>query len=340
MVVIDVYGKIEKILISDKLKLYISNVPDDWKEEIIEDMVEEIRQQKVDIKNNVRRYGKSNDKKYTISYLRKIIKTNIEDYPTDDLDSIENCIECLVDNMVCIFFDYNYSDMPFFDWTTNCFDGRLCEEDYAEKVVYFINFVNDNISNSINLNIVYSSNSDLLVKSRILLNLSFRIRSGHNDWKSKDEYIINVQKMGARIDDILNTDNDYYKLDYIMNGIYQDNNYNQNHYLKSFSLLELALLKPSQETGEIDKLLVPFLDNIYGEDSEDVVILLRQMRNKIGHGDFKGFNNKSEIFAQKFMKDYQFDYTEYSRLNWILLHTCGLLDDLLREVLFYQLKNS
>ena len=101
-------------------------------------------------------------------------------------------------------------------------------------------------------------------------------------------------KMGNRIDSILKSENDYYKLDYIMNGIYSDNSYNQNHYLKTFTLLELVLLKPNQNTNEIDKLLIPYLDKKYGEVSSEVAKLLRQMRNKIGHGDFKGFNEKQK----------------------------------------------
>lgn len=59
LVIIDVYGKITKIKLSDKLKLYISNVSDDWKESIIEDMLQEIRQQKVDMADNLKRYGKT-----------------------------------------------------------------------------------------------------------------------------------------------------------------------------------------------------------------------------------------------------------------------------------------
>ena len=112
MVIIDVYGKITKIKLSDKLKLYISNVSDDWKESIIEDMLQEIRQQKVDMADN----------------LKEIVHANVEDYTKYNLDSIESCLQCLVDNMICLFFDYEYQDMPFFDWTSNCFDGRFCEE--------------------------------------------------------------------------------------------------------------------------------------------------------------------------------------------------------------------
>lgn len=34
MVIIDMFGKIEKTQVSEKLKLYISNIPEDWKEDI------------------------------------------------------------------------------------------------------------------------------------------------------------------------------------------------------------------------------------------------------------------------------------------------------------------
>ena len=134
MLVIDVYGKIAKTKISDKLKLYISNVPSDWKEGIVEDMMQEIRQQKVDIEDNLRRYGDSFQSEYTVASLKRIIETNIKQCPDHGLETIEKCLDYLADNMVCLFFDYDDEDMPFFDWTTNCFEGRFCEEDYAEKV--------------------------------------------------------------------------------------------------------------------------------------------------------------------------------------------------------------
>ena len=92
MVIIDVYGKIEKTKISDKLKLYISNIPTDWKESIIEDMMQEIRQQKVDMEDNLRRYGNSYQTEYTVAYLKRIIETNMNSYPDYSLESIENCL--------------------------------------------------------------------------------------------------------------------------------------------------------------------------------------------------------------------------------------------------------
>lgn len=340
MLVIDVYGKIAKTKISDKLKLYISNVPSDWKEELIEDMMQEIRQQKVDIEDNLRRHGDKFQSEYTVASLKRIIETNIKQCPDHGLETIEKCLDYLADNMVCLVFDYNYEDMPFFDWTTNCFDGRFCEEDYAEKIMYFSNFVNKGVQNGIHMNCIYTSNMNPLEHTQILRNLNFRVDSESNNWKSKDEYIIELQKMGKRIDDILNSENDYYKLDYIINGIYEDNSYNKNHFLKVFSLLELSLLASNQKTNEIDHLLIPYLEKNYGDDSVGVAKILRQIRNKIAHGDFKAVNDKAEEFAQKYMTNYTFDYSEYSRLNWIFLYTCCLLDDLLRAIIFNQLKGT
>jgi len=95
----------------------------------------------------------------------------------------------------------------------------------------------------------------------------------------------------------------------------------------------MLLLNKKQRTKEIDYYINPIIKRIYNEESEQATKLLRQMRNKVGHGDFIGFNKKAYDFANKYMKNFQFDYSEYSHLNWILLHTCCLLDDILKEVL-------
>lgn len=44
----------------------------------------------------------------------------------------ENWIDCILENMIFIEFDYEYSDI----WC------RLCEDDYSEKIVKLLNFMN------------------------------------------------------------------------------------------------------------------------------------------------------------------------------------------------------
>lgn len=340
LVIIDFCGKIPRTLVSNKLKMYIANIPEDWKEEIAGEILKEIRQQKFDILESIVNGTQSYEMEYSLSHLQNIIRFNINADISHEINSIEKCVQYLVDNMICLYFDYEDEDMPFFDWETNCFETRCCEEDYAEKIINFINFIHRDLPDEIHVNIIYSSNDVPFQKTRILFNLGFKMFSGRNYSKNINDSINKILDTGKKIDSFLKSETEYYKLDYLINGIYKDNSYNQNHYLKSFSLLELVLLKPYQQTNEVDKLLIPYLSDRYGEDSIAVVKLLRQMRNKIGHGDFKGFNSKAEFFAQQFMINFHFDYAEYSRLNWILLHTCCLLDDLLRAILFDQLTNT
>ena len=47
--------------------------------------------------------------------------------------------------------------------------------------------------------------------------------------------------------------------------------------------------------------------------------LLRQLRNKIAHGDFIAFEEKIEEYAIRFLDGkFEFDYSEYSRKNGLL----------------------
>lgn len=54
---------------------------------------------------------------------------------------VDKLCQAMASNTICLCFDYDYEDMPMGDWRTNCFDGRFCEEDYAEKIVDFMQFV-------------------------------------------------------------------------------------------------------------------------------------------------------------------------------------------------------
>ena len=67
-----------------------------------------------------------------------------------------------------------------------------------------------------------------------------------------------------------------------------------------------------------------------------------ETRERISNAN-KGSNNpmfgikKSEEFAGKFMKNFHFDYTEYSRQNWVLLSICCTLKDALALIIYYLL---
>ena len=43
--------------------------------------------------------------------------------------------------MICIYLDYSYDDMPMGGWDKNPFDGRICEKDYTEIIMDFLDFM-------------------------------------------------------------------------------------------------------------------------------------------------------------------------------------------------------
>lgn len=293
-------------------------------------MEKEIREQEFESAEYKLSYGKILDT-FDNVYFKEIFRNNFNhiEIPDEDNTTLTDYIQIVADNMICLFFDYSYEDMPFFNWTTNCFDGRLCEEDYAEKIVKLMQLCLRN-STKFSPNIIYTSNEDIR-PTKILHLLKYKKSL------TLDEYISELIIWGKKLDTFLESENNYYKLDYIANSIFKDKEYNSYHLFKNFALLELLILKPNEKTNEIDNILTSFLVDEYGSESKNVVILLRQMRNKIGHGDFLAFNLKMEEFISKYMKDYNFDYTEYSRLNWGLLYVCCLLDEILAKVLSMRL---
>lgn len=64
------------------------------------------------------------------------------------------------------------------------------------------------------------------------------------------------------------------------------------------------------------------------------------MRNKIAHGDFLAFEIIVETYASEFMDGrFAFDYSEYSRKNWVIQHVCCELDGVIRKLLCMLLFN-
>ena len=103
---------------------------------------------------------------------------------------------------------------------------------------------------------------------------------------------------------------------------------------KDFSLCQLALEKKWE--GELDIKLQRFLpESLSDDEKQRCAKLLRQLRNKIAHGDFVTFEEKIEEYAVQFLDGkFVFDYSEYSRKNWTIGHICCLLDDILRRIFY------
>jgi len=337
MVILNIFGKIEPICISKKLKVYISNLPNqsenNWNEGLVEDMLQEIKERNI--------FSEKHEASFPPHDLHKIcVETLGLNNISDTLTDIEY-LQQIADNLLCIYFDYDYEDMPFFDWTTNCFDGRLCEEDYAEKLMRFLQFIvhkNERPASgefSVFPSCIYTTNRDR--------EYTFLLGALSGKYQDSQIYIQSLQQWGNIIDDFLIGENDYLQLDYLVNAVYKDNEYNAYHVFKVFSLCEMLLSRSSShgKPSELDGKLPQFISRNYsGEDKSEISKMVRLMRNKIGHGDFLHLNKLLEEYAQRFMDGhYNYDYTEYSRMNWIYLHLYCELDDILARILFLLLTN-
>ena len=116
MVVLNIFGKIEPICISNKLKLYISNLPNEesnnWNKGLVDEMraavkMNIIESEKLGMKPNID--------------IREIYSRRFPQIPLFDDTTEDVYLKKIADNMICLYFDYSYQDMPLGDWDTNCF---------------------------------------------------------------------------------------------------------------------------------------------------------------------------------------------------------------------------
>lgn len=194
MVVLNFYGKIEPICISEKLGLYIANLPNgehnEWRDALADEIELAVKADKI------------YQEKLGTNYSCGIFKLYQAVFPDESLPkafTYEHFVK-IADQMIYIYQDYDYPDMPLGGWDTNCFDGRLCEE--------------------------------------------------------AAEYIPALQEWGKLFDDFLCSRNDYLLFDYLVNTIQKDNEYNESHLMKAFSLCQLFLEKHKE--SELDSIATVF----------------------------------------------------------------------------------
>ena len=80
---------------------------------------------------------------------------------------------------------------------------------------------------------------------------------------------------------------------------------------------------------------------ISSSEREGMAELMRRIRNKIAHGDFEKINPLLEEYAQKYMDGrFLFDYSEYTRPSWVLLHISCSLEKILRSLMNLMLTDN
>ncbi|AOC57961.1 hypothetical protein [Bacillus pumilus] len=333
MLIINIFGEIEQIVISKRLGITLSNLPQDWREEIFETMEEEIYQREYVVK----KYNDPlNNKLYNAKKIveHKNFSGILEQSNGDYLKEIAN-------KLICISVgDFENSMLQK---KNTYIDSPACEIEFAEKWIYLYEFLirNDcDKENLMPLTCMYSSEKSLFERTNVLrtiyAEMSFDIQM--------DPIVYNQRKVnslidfGKMIDSFLEKQENFYILDYILTAIADDSNYNEYHLFKNYSLIEMIIGKEDfKDPSRFDNKLAEFMElDKYANNEKNKILakIIRQIRNKIAHGDFIGVRKKLEDYAASFMKSYYFDYFEYNRENWIYLNICCELDRILADILW------
>lgn len=334
MVILNTLGKIEKTYISKKLGLYISNLPNgepygwnNWQKGIIGDLKLAYEIGKINYDQYIDKYDNGPDNKFVENILGRA-KNTIDEEGTED-EILSKYMVYLSQNMICVDIDYRASSIPDGEGSFSCFEGGTCEEDPVEKIIEFIHFVfSTNEDNSIKRipHCVYSTSSQENMHYRSLF--SFDGRNIEND-------ISELCRIGHLIDNYLESEKDFYRLDYLCNAIYHMNIDEKStyHYMKIYSLCALFLEKEIEI--ELDYKLPWFMDDAIPENRrEGISELLRKIRNKIAHGDFEKVSELLEKYANEYMKGFWFDLSEHTKSSWVLIHISCLLESILRKIVY------
>ncbi|RDY70659.1 hypothetical protein DXT76_12105 [Halobacillus trueperi] len=340
MIVVNIFGEIEPIVISKKLGITLSNLPQDWQEELIETMEEEIHRREYDIKK-LRKYSNiPNIEQYNI---KKIVEH--KNFSGIFGEGSGNCLKKIASNLMCVSVEDFENSM--LQKKNSYIDSPTCEREFGEKMMNLYKFLTRSGSKNTSwlpLTCLYSSEKSLFEETHVL-----RMIYAEMGLDIKMSPIIFNQKridsllgFGEIIDSFLENTEDFYMFDYILTAIADDSNYNAYHIFKNYSLIEMILGKDEIDNPiKFDEKLSLFIkSDRYSSKKKLFAKMIRQIRNKIAHGNFIEVREKLEEYAAHFMKNYHFDYLEYSRENWIYLNICCELDIILTNILWELLSES
>lgn len=340
MVILNILGKIEKTYISRKLGLFISNLPNggetnwnNWQEGIKDTLRIAYETEKLEASQYIGKFGSGPNNVFETRVLEKATEVlNITEESKEAV--IEKYIDFLSKNMIYIDIDYQNCDIPCEGTAYSCFEGGSCEDEPVEKILEFLDFVTRGVRNQ-RVTLPYCIYSTSQKRDRDY-RLLFR---GTTDI---DEAISELKKWGDLLDKYLISEKEFYQLDYLCNALFNIDSDGKNtySYMKLYSLCALFLEK--EKESELDYKL-PYLMNPSLEisDREGMSELMRKIRNKIAHGDFEKLNELLECYAQKYMDGkFWFDYTEYTRSSWIMLHISCTLEDILKLLIHMMLHDN
>lgn len=342
LVLINMYGKIHRTIISEKLGIGICNPTPDWVEGLQDDFEEELLIHKHQIKS-FNRSGLDTswaNNRYNLEEI--IIKLGWQE---EGKTSMQIIAEHLIEIQVSDF------DNSLLQMKNDHLDSPTCEPQYSRKFLNLCCKIQSaqSAQKIIPNQIPFSTyNSDDFDQKPLILNFLGAMLHPHPNYPiSIADYtaggIKSLKYIGGLIDNFLATDKDFWLFDYIVNAMFNDDSHDAYHVFKVMSLIEMLIINPKgkgKTAGKLEGKLPQFLpDRIPMEGRTLFSKIARKLRNKIGHGDFEAVQQLLAQYRDSFMQNFWYDECEYSVENWIYGNICLNLDAALNEILWLMLSD-
>jgi len=335
MVLLNIYGKIQDIIISKKLGIGLLNPRLDWINGFVDDMKEEMLIRKNDIRKFKKYDFNCKIKQYN---PHKIV--NINKWSTKKIISNRKALNIIAHNLVGIeVIDFENS---YINYKNPYIDSPTCEKNYAYKFIKFCNKIQKGFINKNNITyipfVIYSS--DKMDTKPLILNFASSINE-IEDYNKK--CIKSLLEIGKLVDNFLRTEEEFWLLDYIINALVEDEEYNAYYVFKIMSLIEMLIINPKNNgktVGEMERKLPQFISNEYAPDEKkEFSSIVRRLRNKIGHGDYNAIRIILSEYREKLAKDFCYDEFEYSIETWNFLSISIKLNEILGNIVALMLTN-
>lgn len=143
-------------------------------------------------------------------------------------------------------------------------------------------------------------------------------------------------KFGHLIDDYIEDDLDYYKLEYIMDMIINVNTEIQM-LITCVLIIEMLILNPNKPIREefIKKVKSYIKDDIIKDisEKEKYCALVYNIRSRLVHGNYNSLKKNLNKYKNKYLNSFDINYAEFKEETWILQHIAFTLYDITKELI-------
>lgn len=365
MVIIDLLKDIgtKPICISQKLGLYLKNANKDELYIYVKELVENNYINELDKNINFRselisnlndKYYKSEIKKDISKFnCRQLISLITKKMLALEIEVSENTI--IVDDDIFEKYDEENIVKALRD---NPLINPIDEYDIEYKILFLFNFLRSNSEKRNDIDIIYYdgySINDLYDGYNLFENFSIKCYKKREEYEyicyqyyenCNEEYkekISALIKFGDNIDNYIDSSDDYFKLDFIIETLIYGENYIYS-LLNYIQLIEMLIVNPKNSTREQFKQKLKFFINMNELENstqvEEFSASLYDIRSRLIHGNYNSLKKELIKFNKKFNYNREYDYGEFKEENWILINISFKAKRILRNIIEKMLKDK